>query len=87
VDLQVELLVCGGVSCWMEEEICRHGIRLIPWVAGDVWDVLAALREGRISDPRYAMPGRGRCARRNRRSKGAMSAQPSTMIRKEKKNA
>ena len=46
MELNVELLVCGGISCWMEEQIRRHGIRMIPWVAGDVWEVLAALRQG-----------------------------------------
>jgi len=60
-ELQVELLVCGGISCWMEDQVRRYGIRMIPWVAGDVWEVLAALREGRISDPQYAMPGRAGC--------------------------
>ncbi len=64
VDLKVELLVCGGISCWMEEQIRRHGLRLIPWVAGNVREVLAALREGRICDPCYTMPGRGKCRRR-----------------------
>lgn len=63
-ELLVELLVCGGISCWMEEEIRRNGIRMIPWVAGDVRAVLAALREGTISDPCYAMPGRIGCTRR-----------------------
>jgi predicted Fe-Mo cluster-binding NifX family protein len=63
-ELKVELLVCGGISCWMEEQIRRHGIRLIPWVAGDVWEVLEALRQGRISEPCYTMPGRGKCGRR-----------------------
>lgn len=63
-ELLVELLVCGGISFWMEEEIRRNGIRLIPWVAGDIREVLAALREGTISDPRYAMPGRVGCKRR-----------------------
>jgi hypothetical protein len=61
--LLVDLLICGGISCWMEDRIRRSGTRLIPWVAGDVWDVLAALRQGRIWDPRYCMPGRGRCKR------------------------
>ena len=51
VDLKVELLVCGGISCWMEDQVRRHGIRLIPWIAGDVWEVLTALREGRIFNP------------------------------------
>jgi len=63
-ELMVDLLVCGGISCWMEDLIHRTGIRLIPWIAGDIANVLTALREGNISNPCYLMPGRGRCARR-----------------------
>jgi predicted Fe-Mo cluster-binding NifX family protein len=65
-ELKVELLVCGGISCWMEDQIRRYGIRMIPWIAGDVWEVLAALRQGQILEPQYAMPGRGACTRRRR---------------------
>jgi predicted Fe-Mo cluster-binding NifX family protein len=63
-ELIVDLLICGGISCWMEDQIHRTGIRLIPWVAGEVGNVLTALRKGSISHPCYLMPGRGRCARR-----------------------
>jgi predicted Fe-Mo cluster-binding NifX family protein len=62
-DLLVELLICGGISCRMEEQIRRRGIRLIPWVVGEVWQVLGAYRTGSISDPQYAMPGRLACMR------------------------
>lgn len=62
-DLVAELLICGGISHWMEDQIHEHQIHVISWVSGDVWEVLAALRERRISDPRYAMPGRRGCAR------------------------
>lgn len=64
-ELTVELLVCGGISCCMEDQVRRHGIGLIPWIAGNIGEVLAAIRTGKITDPRYAMPGRLGCARRN----------------------
>jgi predicted Fe-Mo cluster-binding NifX family protein len=86
-ELGVKLLVCGGITCWMEEEILRHGIDIVPWVAGDVWEVLAALRQGRILDPQFAMPGRGGCARRNRGRRCATSINSLEVIQKEKKNA
>lgn len=57
-ELTVDLVICGGISCWLEDRIGEQGIGLIPWIAGDVRDVLTALRCGRISDPQYAMPGR-----------------------------
>ncbi|MFH0823476.1 MAG: hypothetical protein V2B18_12050 [Pseudomonadota bacterium] len=62
----VDLLVCGGISCVLEDQIRRSGILVIPWVAGAVSDVMAALRQGRINDPCWLMPGRGRCRMRNR---------------------
>jgi predicted Fe-Mo cluster-binding NifX family protein len=67
-ELMVDVLICGGISCWMEDQIHRTGIRLVPWIAGEVWDVLTALREGSICEPCYLMPGRGWC-RRGLRSK------------------
>jgi len=88
VELKVELVVCGGISCWMEEQIRRHGIQLIPWIAGDLWDVLGALREGRLHEPRFAMPGRAGCARRNRgRSFGGKNHPQDLSNKKERKNA
>ncbi|MBI4963091.1 MAG: hypothetical protein HY913_07440 [Desulfomonile tiedjei] len=62
--LMVELLICGGISCWMEDQITRQGILVIPWTAGEISEVLAALRHGKLSDPCYMMPGRGMCRRR-----------------------
>jgi hypothetical protein len=63
-ELMVDLLICGGISCWMEDQIHRAGIGLMPWIAGGLWDVLTALRQGSICDPCYLMPGRGMCWRR-----------------------
>jgi len=63
-ELVVQCLLCGGISCWMEDQIRKRGIRIIPWISGDLWEALKALRNGSIYDPRYAMPGRGACRRR-----------------------
>jgi predicted Fe-Mo cluster-binding NifX family protein len=87
MELKVELLVCGGISCWMEEQIRRHGIPMIPWVAGDVWEVLAALRQGRILDPQYAMPGRAGCTRRRRGQGCGRSNHSQELFQKELRNA
>ena len=62
-ELDVELLVCGGISGCLENLVRRQGVNVLPWVAGDVWEILAALRTGSILDPRYAMPGRIGCRR------------------------
>jgi predicted Fe-Mo cluster-binding NifX family protein len=57
-DLGVDALLCGGISRWLQEQIGFHGIRLFPWIAGSVTEVLLALRDGRLNDPEFAMPGR-----------------------------
>lgn len=57
-ELGVQALLCGGISCWMENQVSLQGIHTVPWLAGDVSEVLKAFREGREMDPRYAMPGR-----------------------------
>ncbi len=62
-DLTVELLICGGISCCMEEQIRRLGVQIIPWISGTVPEVLAALLDGTLTDPRYVMPGRLRRGR------------------------
>jgi predicted Fe-Mo cluster-binding NifX family protein len=68
-DLCVNALICGGISCRMEELVIAQGIKLVAWRAGEVLDVLAAFREGRIDLPPYLMPGRGFCRRRFRRGR------------------
>ena len=63
-ELGVDALICGGISCLVEEQIIRQGIQLMSWRSGEISDVLLALREGKLTDPCYAMPGRlGRCHR------------------------
>jgi len=86
-ELKVELLICGGISCWMEDQIRRYGIRMIPWIAGDVWEVLAALKQGRILDPQYAMPGRAGCTRRRRGQGCGKSNDSQELFQKEFRNA
>ena len=83
-ELEVDLLLCGGISCWMEERIARQGIKLVPWLAGELPDILMAYRTGTISDPCYAMPGRAGCRRRWRVRQGcATEAAPGRGRRKE----
>lgn len=53
----IEVLLCGGISGWLARQIEARGIRLIPWLAGDVKQVLDAFVAGRLPDRRFAMPG------------------------------
>jgi len=61
MELGVDVLICGGISMPMANMIHAQGIRIIPYVAGDVEEVLAAFLAGTLALPRFAMPGcRGR---------------------------
>ena len=57
VELGANLLVCGGISELLLSLIESRDIRVIPWVAGGIDDVLAALVLGNLPHPRFMMPG------------------------------
>lgn len=68
-ELRVSLLVCGGIGRRTEEEIRDLDIGIVSWVAGDVWEVLSALRLGLLDEPRFAMPGGRMCMQTRRRGR------------------
>jgi len=53
----IDVLLCGGISGWLARQIECLGIRLIPWLAGEVHPVLDAFVVGSLPDRRFAMPG------------------------------
>jgi len=68
VELGVEVLICGAVSRPLASIIVGYGIQLLPFVSGDVEEVLSAFMSGRLGVPNYPphfrMPGcRGRRGR------------------------
>ena len=69
-DIGVDVLICGAISNPLAGMIHDAGIKLLPWVSGEVDEVLDAFRRGELSDSRYFMPGcrgRRRCTRGRRR--------------------
>ncbi len=57
VEWEVGTLVCGAISRPVQAIVLAHGIQIIPFVAGDLREVLQAWRDGRIHNLQYAMPG------------------------------
>ncbi|RJP73976.1 MAG: hypothetical protein C4524_13735 [Candidatus Zixiibacteriota bacterium] len=53
----VEVLVCGAISRPLERLISAHGIRVIPFVAGDLAEVVRAWLQGALERDAFAMPG------------------------------
>lgn len=63
-DLEVHTLICGAISRFLAELITAAGIELVPFVAGDVQEVLEAFLQGGLSESAFAMPGCRAAARR-----------------------
>lgn len=67
--LGIHTLICGAVSQPLAALIAASGIRLIPFVAGEVRAVLQAFLAGGLPSNEFLMPGCGR-AWRGRRGRG-----------------
>jgi predicted Fe-Mo cluster-binding NifX family protein len=65
--LGAEVLLCGAISQPMAAVLAATGIRVIPFIAGTVEDVLAAWMAGSLPNPDLSMPG---CCGRMRRCHG-----------------
>jgi len=70
VKLGVNILICGGISRGLLALVENSGIRVIPWVAGEIEEVLAAFKTGELPASSFMMPG---CRRRLRRRSGRAS--------------
>jgi len=64
LDLSVKILICGAVSLPLANMIEGYGIRIIPFVRGEVDQVLRAYLKDILSTPNFRMPG---CEDRDRR--------------------
>ena len=69
-DLNVAELICGGISRPVAMVVQAHGVRVVPWVAGEIEEVLAACAADRLPSPEFVMPGCGRRGRRRGRRGG-----------------
>ena len=56
-ELGVSTLICGAISRQLHSAIAAYGIHVIPFVAGDVREVIGAHLAGRLDRNEYAMPG------------------------------
>ena len=48
-ELQVQVMLCGGISCFAERFIKGHGIEVISLVQGEVEEVLALFINGNLN--------------------------------------
>ncbi len=66
-ELGVEILLCGAISRPLAMMVAAHGIEIVPFISGEVDEVLGAYLQGRLADPRFLMPG---CCGMRRRFRG-----------------
>lgn len=73
-ELGAEVLICGAVSRPLAEQVAGSGIRLIPFIAGEVEVVLRAFLEDRLPSAEFLMPGC--CGQRRRMRDGGLCGSP-----------
>ena len=56
-ELGVETLVCGAISRSMQVMVAAYGIRTVPFVAGDLREIVKAWLSGELEKRIFAMPG------------------------------
>ncbi len=67
-ELGAGTLVCGAISRPLHEMVASRGILVIPFVAGDLDEIVAAWLSGALRGDAFAMPGC--CGRRGRGFRG-----------------
>jgi predicted Fe-Mo cluster-binding NifX family protein len=67
LDMDINNLVCGAISRSMHDLITAYGIQVIPFVAGDLPDVVQAWLNGTMETDFFTMPG---CCRWRRQRGG-----------------
>lgn len=55
--LDVDLLICGAISRPLASLVASSGIRILPYVVGQVDEILAAYLNDRLFQPQFVLPG------------------------------
>ncbi len=73
--LNIDVLICGAISDVLSNIIENCGIKLIPFIRGNIEEVLDSFTKEVHIDPVFLMPGCGRKRRRKRRNRNVFSNQ------------
>jgi predicted Fe-Mo cluster-binding NifX family protein len=74
--LMVKTLICGAISKLQAHQISSHQIELIPFISGEIEDVIKAFLSGNLPNSKLMMPGccrsRGNimCGRKKQKREG-----------------
>ncbi|MBE0564362.1 MAG: NifB/NifX family molybdenum-iron cluster-binding protein, partial [Krumholzibacteria bacterium] len=67
VEMGIGSLVCGAISRPLQQLVSAYGVRVVPFVAGALDEVVGAWQDGRLDQDAFAMPGVCGPGRRRRR--------------------
>jgi len=57
MELGIDTLICGAISGQFAYMVTTAGIELIPWISGQVEEVLQAFLRGNLFNKQFLMPG------------------------------
>jgi predicted Fe-Mo cluster-binding NifX family protein len=78
-EFSVNALVCGAISKQLQEMIIAYGTQVVPFVTGDLKEVIYAWANNRLHDRRFTMPG-CRGLRRQRFGRNVFKEQEDTIM-------
>jgi len=55
--LGVEVLICGAISRSLASQVQACGVKVLPYVVGQVDEILKAYLTGKLIEPQFALPG------------------------------
>ncbi len=73
--LGVDVLVCGAISHQFERLLSASGVRVNPWMGGNVDEIIIACIGGNLQRSCFFLPGCGR-GRGRRRHSSSMAGRP-----------
>jgi len=73
---KVDVLICGAISSTLQSSVIHQGIQVIPFVSGQVREVIHAFQHGTLETSiRYKLPGCGKHKGYGRRRLGQCNKQ------------
>lgn len=72
-EMEIGTLICGAVSRHLFQMVNTSGVTTIPFIAGNVEEVISAYLAGALPNPKLCMPG---CGIRRRRMRERNEARP-----------
>lgn len=76
--LEIDLLVCGAISRFASDVLRNFSFQVVPFVTGELTNVINAWLDGKLEDESFAMPGccgRGRINNPNKNCAGVLMMQ------------